>query len=100
MILEDTDIARAMDGTEKGTYLPASFDKNGEIKPGKGTLPAEEFASLGELLEQQLLDTAERIFGGNMDVRPLEVDDEHRACTYCKMRPACRRGKNDTEEEG
>ena len=99
VILEDTEIARAMDGTEKGAYLPASFDKDGEIKPGKGTLPAEEFASLEELLEQQLRDTAEQIFCGNMDVRPLEVDDEHRACTYCKLRPACRRGKNDMEEE-
>lgn len=100
VILEDTDIARAMDGTEKGMYLPASFDKNGEIKPGKGTLPAEEFASLEELLEAQLRDTAEQIFGGNMNVCPLEVDSTHSACTYCRMRPACRRSKNDMEEEG
>ena len=99
VILEDTEIARAMDGTENGAYLPASFGKDGELKPGKGTLPAEEFAALEELLEQQLRDTAQRIFDGNMDVCPLDVDDKHRACTYCKMRPACRRGKKDTEDE-
>lgn len=99
VILEDTDIARAMDGTEKGAYLPARFGRDGTLTPGDGTLPAEEFASLGELLEQQLRETAEQIFGGSMDVCPLELDDKHRACTYCKMRPACRRGRNDMETE-
>ena len=99
VILEDTEVAHAMDGTEKGAYLPASFDKNGELRPGRGTLPAAEFAALEDLLEQQLRDTAEQIFGGNMDVRPLDVDDHHRACAHCKLRPACRRGRNDMDTE-
>lgn len=101
VILEDTEIARAMDGTENGDYLPARF-KGGRLVPGKGTLPAEAFDALGELLEEQLRDTASQIFGGNMDVRPLEIDRDHRACTFCGMRSACRRSRTDLagEEEG
>lgn len=97
VILEDTDIARAMDATESGKYLPAKFGKDGTLTPGRGTLPAEGFAELWELLEGQLRDTAEQIFAGNMDVCPLEIDDEHSACTYCNLRSACRRRREDAE---
>lgn len=99
IILEDTEIALAMNEAGNGKYLPAKFE-NGEIKPGKGTLTAEGFAELWELLETQLCETAEQIFAGHMDVCPLELDQDHRACTYCSLRSACRRRRDESDAEG
>ncbi len=90
VILEDTEIALAMDRSASGRFLPVRFDADGALKPGKGTLPAVEFSELEVLLEKQLLTLASQIFGGEMDVRPLRLDPGHDACHYCKFHAACR----------
>lgn len=90
VILEDADVALAMDRTASGKYLPVAFDENGMLKSGKGTLTGEGFAELRELLETQILSLAEAVFDGDMDVRPLVLDPHHDACRYCSMKSACR----------
>ncbi|MBQ3154963.1 MAG: PD-(D/E)XK nuclease family protein, partial [Clostridia bacterium] len=90
IILEDTEIALAMDRKASGKYLPVTFDENGILKSGKGTLTESGFAELRDLLETQILSLAESVFDGDMDVRPLILDDHHDACHYCNMKPACR----------
>lgn len=90
IILEDTEIALAMDRKASGKYLPVTFDENGVLKSGKGTLTESGFAELRDLLETQILSLAESVFDGDMDVRPLILDDRHDACHYCNMKPACR----------
>ncbi len=101
LLLEDAEIVRAMDESESGRYIPVTPEADGTVKHTASTLPANEFDGLGKLLESQLLDTAGDIFDGRMDVCPISPDDKHSACTYCKLRPACRRGRTDlnTEEE-
>ncbi len=91
IILEDTDIALAMDRTASGKYLPVTFDENGMLRPGSGTLTESGFAELEDLLETQILSLADAVFDGDMDVRPLVLDSHHDACQYCSMKPACRR---------
>lgn len=98
VILEDPEIALAMDNTASGRYLPVKFDESGMLKKGKGTLSAEGFSELETLLESQILALAEEVFSGNMDVRPLVLDAAHDACHYCKYHAACRL-KNSTEGE-
>ncbi len=90
IILEDTEIALAMDRKASGKYLPVTFDENGVLKSGKGTLTERGFDELRDLLEMQILSLAESVFDGDMDVRPLILDDRHDACHYCNMRSACR----------
>lgn len=90
VILDDPEIALAMDRNASGKYLPASFAKDGNLKKGKGTLTRQEFDDLLQLLERQLCELAENVFAGNMDIRPLQLDVRHDACTYCAYRAACR----------
>ena len=101
LILADADIARAMDESGSGTYIPVKFEPDGTVKQTASTLPADGFDELGRLLASQLLETAGNIFGGRMDVCPVSPDDRHKACTYCNLRSACRRSGTDpdTEEE-
>ncbi len=99
LLLEDAEIVRAMDESESGRYIPVTPGADGKIKHTASTLSADGFDELGELLASQLIDTAESIFDGQMDVRPISPDSSHSACTYCGLRSACRRCKADTEPE-
>ncbi len=92
LVLDGDGIREAMDPDGAGKFAPKSTTKSSMI------LPAEELGKLKTLLEQQLLQTADRIFSGDMPVKPLKLDSKHDACSFCKMRAACRRkGGNDDD---
>ena len=95
LILEDDGIADAMDPSHGGRYLPVKYEKDGRLKAGKNTLTAERFRELEILLENQMKEMASQVFSGEMDVRPLRLNDTYDACHYCKFRAACRRKEND-----
>lgn len=99
VILEDNEIAMAMDRSASGNYLPVRFDADGALKKGKGTLSAEGFEELWTLLETQLCELAEQVLGGHMDIRPLKLDPEHDACRYCTFRAACRYREPELEND-
>lgn len=90
ILLEDTDVLMAMDREFSGKYVPVSLDKSGNLKKNKSILPKEEFDRLEALLEKQLLEMADKIFHGEMDVRPLKLGKHQDACHYCKFGSACR----------
>lgn len=90
LILEDTEVALAMDRSASGRFVPVRFDADGRIKAGKSTLPAQGFDELQQLLTEQLLASAGSVFDGKMDIQPLRLDADHDACRYCKFRPICR----------
>jgi len=99
IILEDTSVALAMDRKASGKYLPVTFDENGVLKSGKGTMTESGFEELRELLETQILSLADAVFDGDMDVRPLILDDHHDACHYCNLKSACRYQKDEKGDE-
>ena len=91
VILNDDAVIDAMDPTRSGRYAPIS-------KTGKNLLSAERFAELETLVESQLVQSAEQIFAGDMDVRPLPSGTGTDACKYCKLRDACRREGEDDDD--
>ncbi len=90
LILEDTEVALAMDRSASGNFVPIKFDADGAVQPGRSTLSAQGFDELRETLTEQLLASAGGVLEGRMDVIPVRLDEEHDACRYCKLRPVCR----------
>ena len=90
ILLEDTRVLAAMDRDFTGKYIPVRLDKDGNLKKNKSLLSQEDFDRLEKLVEKQLLEMADRIFAGEMDVRPLKLGRYQDACHYCKFGSACR----------
>jgi ATP-dependent helicase/DNAse subunit B len=88
--LKDVQILTAMDRERSGKYIPVTFEDATTVKENKSLASAEEFKRLETLLEQQLLEMAEKIFEGEMDVRPLRLNRYNDACRYCKFSSVCR----------
>ena len=99
IILEDTEIALAMDRKASGKFLPVVFDENGMLKANTSTLTQQGFDDLRALLETQIISLAESVFDGDMDVRPLHLDPHHDACRYCNLKSACRHAGDEKGDE-
>lgn len=91
LLIDDAEVLGAMDAQLAGKYIPVKMKKEGF----SSTHPLQSLADFGRL-QAQICDTvaeiAQAIRSGIADVKPLS-NERHDGCTYCQMRPLCRKSK-------
>ena len=99
LLINDIDILRAMDKELNGLYIPAKIKKDGTLKTSDSLQSLEEFGQLVEKIDGILKGIANNMKAGIVDAKPIEISKDKTACTYCKMKPICRRiEKGDFDE--
>lgn len=101
IVINDVDIVCAM--SHDLSFVPVK-KKKGDILwhygEAKRLYTDEEFDDLEDLLKKQINRLAGEIFGGNMDISPLEIENvKTEPCKYCAYGDLCRNKKQETDEE-
>lgn len=91
IILKDPEIARAMDKSNSGVFVPIKLTKDGKFDSRYGQLlDSEGFLELERKLLSQIKTLARRVLEGDMCIDPKRIDDNHDACKHCDFGIICR----------
>ncbi len=92
LLLDDSDVLRAMDKELSGRYIPVKLDKNGEMT-GASRKSLASLERMGELvgeLHDVICRIAQELREGEAAARPRDGGKPNRACEFCDMRAVCR----------
>lgn len=90
-INSEKEIYEAMDDSfeTESLVIPARRKKNGELsKQGTQALSGEEFATVGAFVTNRIVDAANEILDGNVEISP-QKDGTNTSCQYCSFRSVC-----------
>ena len=111
VVLDDERVVRAMEKDLSGQYTPIAvlkkaYDKNNELKDNvfidrhaneelfssksmEMLLTSEQMGRLYSKLERTLQSMGEELYGGNIEVKPLQKGDQRPGCEYCQFSTIC-----------
>ncbi|PKM63002.1 MAG: hypothetical protein CVU97_02260 [Firmicutes bacterium HGW-Firmicutes-21] len=92
VILNDKGVITAMEKNGSGNFIPVKLKKDGGFYDccEKRLLDENGFAELEKKLARQIVSLAERVFDGDMCIKPKRLDEKHDACRYCDYKAVCR----------
>ena len=93
LLLDDETVLRAMEGELAGRYLPIKIKKDGSFTKSESLTSLEGFKTLLSSIEDTIARIGGEIKKGNAAAKPIR-NKKHDACTYCAMRPVCRKPRN------
>ncbi len=101
MLVNDIEVLKAMDKELQQKYIPVKLYKNGNLSNTKYLKTVEEFGKLSEQIDGILNKIASDMKSGRVKAEPMQTKNENDSpCTYCKMKPICRRiSKEDNDEQ-
>ena len=88
VVLDNTDAVLGMDKTVSGKFIPVTAKKRGEGFTGK-LLTLQEFSSLKEKVDKNLVDMGTLLHEGVIPVLPTFSGKNNVACTYCDYSAVC-----------
>lgn len=95
ILLRDSHLITLMEQEGRGIYIPGKLDAEQQLDSRSGTLlNAEQMRCLRQYVLHQLIDTAERIYHGDIDAFPLQLQ-LYNPCTYCSYANICGNGERD-----
>ena len=93
VILNNLQVFEAMDKTNEGVFLPASFDeKTGSLK-GK-VISLESLKHLKNIVDTSIKNMAEDLQSGYISALPVAD-----GCTWCSYKDVCKRETDDNIRE-
>ncbi len=98
IILNDVDIARAMDNTPEGRYIPISYTAKGAIKKGSAILSEEDFGKIKKRTREILLNIGKELSSGVIEANPYQTS-ERSSCTYCEYASVCKFDEKNGEDK-
>ena len=102
IVLEDPDIVYSMSNNFRFVPVKRSSKEGKLYAPGgkKKAYTAEEFKDIESTLQEQVNKLACNVFGGNMDILPLEIENKTtEPCKYCALGDFCRNKKQEDEDD-
>lgn len=93
VVIEDTEIIKAMDPT--GKYMPVSFNKDGSLSKSSSTLQLDEFKLVFQYVKKKFSEMCKRIVNGDISPIPCNQDSNHLTCTWCDYKKICGRTSED-----
>ena len=70
---------------------PVAVNKDGSISAARSSVAdARKLSLLSAYARRKMIETGERILGGEIAPSPLKENDRTDACTYCAMKAVCR----------
>lgn len=87
---DDLSVLDALDDEKNGKSLviPASFNKDGEVKQAPNILTEEQIRKLAEHVDSLIEDSVRQILKGKTEVNPYRKDKKS-GCDYCAYRSLC-----------
>ncbi|MDD6572618.1 MAG: PD-(D/E)XK nuclease family protein [Thermoflexaceae bacterium] len=87
---DDLMVIDALDDTKSGKSLviPASYNKDGEMKQASNLLNREQIWKLSEHVDMLIEDSVKQVLSGKAEVNPY-VKDKKSGCDYCGYRSLC-----------
>lgn len=90
IVINDEELLRSLDDTEKGTYLPQGRASR---------VDDATFRDILDTLPKTLSDITKKLHSGCSDIAPRREGSKHDACGYCEFGAVCRY-KDKKEGEG
>lgn len=92
MVVEEESVIHAMDKDATGLFVPLTFDRKGDPKPGPAMQSLEQMKQLEKQLEQLVITMANRLYAGDVEASPMEKGrTKHTDCQWCEYRAVCGR---------
>lgn len=88
MLLEDLDVAKALEKDVKGEVIPASLKQGGDFTANSSVATNEEFDLLREHIVEMIKDLGKDILDGKVSALPYQLDKKN-PCQYCKYLSIC-----------
>ncbi len=88
LLLEDVDIAKALEKDAKGEVIPASLKQNGDFSATSSVATDEQFDLLREHIVETIRELGKEILNGKVSALPYQLDNKQ-PCEYCKYLSIC-----------
>ena len=98
LLLNDMDVLSAMEKNFENRYIPVTLTKKGQFSKNDCLRTIEEFGELAKEIDGIVNDIAKRLKAGQVSATPLDSKKED-VCSYCKMKPICRRVGKEVADE-
>ena len=92
LLLDDTDVLKAMENELSGHYIPIKMKKDGSYSSSDSLTSLDGFKTLLSSVEGTIKEIGNEIKRGNASAKPIR-NKKHDACRYCEMRPVCRKAE-------
>lgn len=88
LVLEDVNIAKALEAEAKGEVIPASLKQNGEFSATSSVASNEQFDLLRDHIVETIRELGKEILNGKVSALPYQLDNKQ-PCEYCKYSSIC-----------
>lgn len=93
LLIDSVPVIKAMEHDGKGRFIPAKINStNGCISKSSSVIAEGSMERLREFVYNNLADTADSIYNGNMEAVPL-LQGNSLPCAYCRYGNICGNGK-------
>ena len=88
LLLDDVEIARALEEDAEGEVMPASLKKDGDFTAASSVASNEQFELLRKHIVDTIRDLGKEILDGKVSALPYQLDNKQ-PCKYCKYLSIC-----------
>ena len=88
LLLEDVEIAKALEKDAKGEIIPASLKRDGDFTATSSVATGEEFDLLRNHIVEMIRKLGKEILKGKVSALPYQLDNKQ-PCEYCKYLSIC-----------
>lgn len=93
IILDDTDIIKAMEKSSSPKFLPIKFNVDGSVRSSSFVISPLKMVRLSNFIDKKLKDLADEISFGDVSENPYVYGSDS-SCTYCEYKQACHFDEN------
>lgn len=98
LLLDDVDIAQALEEGVDGEVIPASLKINGDFTATSSVATNEQFALLRNHIGEMIRGLGEEILKGKVSALPYQLDNQN-PCEYCKYLSICQFDSSQTDNQ-
>ncbi len=92
LVVDEEPVIRAMDRDATGLFVPITFDRKGEPRPGPAMASLEQMKHLEKQLEELVITMARRLYAGDVEASPMGKGRAGKTdCPWCDYQAVCGR---------
>lgn len=95
LVLDDSDVIRAMEEKAEGRFIPASLTKDGSLGRASSVVAEEDLRQVLEFTKGKIAAMGRDLRRGRAEAKPSLVNQS--ACKYCPYGPVCGREFGDKD---
>lgn len=92
IVLDEIQVLQGMEEGIRGVYIPASIDKNNQIKEGSSVISSKQLNMVFDKVDKKIAEMSEELDNGRIAAIP--VKGSYDACKWCIYSPVCGHDQN------